>query len=255
MEKIIIMDLDGSILNPDGSIPENLQQLIKRSKNNYWSICTGRSYATTVMTGISKQIPMHALHVFDGGGLISSLSGHIYKTYFLSEKDKDSFINFFNANIDLIEYVFSSCDLTGGVVYSKISNLDFPAIGYVSNLSDYASLIYGNKLTKISIRMKNEFDRNNFSMAGCNFNISTKNIDITSINTNKGSAVCEVLKNLNYKSEDVIFVFNDYNDLPVINHPDLSDITKIRVGNSVDIASEYSVDSQDDVAEILSLLI
>ena len=65
-----------------------------------------------------------------------------------------------------------------------------------------------------------------------------------------------LLETLQIKPEQAVFVFNDRNDLPLVLHPELSQITTIKVGDYLpDIKANYHVASPYKVAEILEKLI
>ncbi len=79
---------------------------------------------------------------------------------------------------------------------------------------------------------------------------------ITDNNINKGISCVELLNELNLSPRDVAFIFNDTNDLPIINHSLLKDITKIKVGHYLpNIASDYCADTPYDVASTIQKLL
>ena len=67
-------------------------------------------------------------------------------------------------------------------------------------------------------------------------------IDVTTAGVHKGSAVVDVLAMLGVSPAETAFVFNDFNDLPVLKHPELSQIVKIKVGDLLpDVAADYAL--------------
>ena len=61
---------------------------------------------------------------------------------------------------------------------------------------------------------------------------------------------------LNLHPSEVAFVFNDRNDLPLVEHPELNEIVKIKVGDYLpDTPAEFHVATPYDVADVLQQLI
>lgn len=61
-----------------------------------------------------------------------------------------------------------------------------------------------------------------------------------------------MLNFMDLKANEVAFIFNDKNDLPIINHPALRDVIKIKVGDYLpEVTSDYHVATPYDVADVL----
>ena len=64
------------------------------------------------------------------------------------------------------------------------------------------------------------------------------------------------MKILKISPREAAFVFNDKNDLPLVTHPLLQDITKIKVGSYLpEIKADYEVVSPYEVADVIANLI
>jgi hypothetical protein len=64
------------------------------------------------------------------------------------------------------------------------------------------------------------------------------------------------LEHLRISPAEAVFVFNDRNDLPLVEHPLLAAITKIKVGDYLpDVVADYSVATPYEVAAVLKQLI
>jgi hypothetical protein len=61
---------------------------------------------------------------------------------------------------------------------------------------------------------------------------------------------------LGVSPSETAFVFNDFNDLSVLEHPELSQIVKLKVGDLLpDVAADYELESPYDVARVLKDLL
>ena len=65
-----------------------------------------------------------------------------------------------------------------------------------------------------------------------------------------------MLTDLGLDASETVFIFNDSNDLPIVNHPELSSVIKIKVGDYLpSISADYHVATPYDVADVLSNII
>jgi hydroxymethylpyrimidine pyrophosphatase-like HAD family hydrolase len=118
-------------------------------------------------------------------------------------------------------------------------------------LDTYQLWSYANPPTKLFLRIKQPL-----ILQGLNWHQNENNIDITAYGINKGSAGCKLLNLLHLNPSEVAFVFNDKNDLPLVEHPELQQITKIKVGSYLpNTKAHYYAKTPFEVAKILSLLI
>jgi hydroxymethylpyrimidine pyrophosphatase-like HAD family hydrolase len=89
---------------------------------------------------------------------------------------------------------------------------------------------------------------------GLNYHSTGNNIDITTAQINKGSGCNLLLERLNIDASHALFIFNDFNDLPLINA--VPDIIKLKVGTLMpEVSADYYAATPHDVAEILRQLL
>jgi hydroxymethylpyrimidine pyrophosphatase-like HAD family hydrolase len=104
------------------------------------------------------------------------------------------------------------------------------------------------------VRVNDKFNKEDFALL--HYNRNENNIDVTPYGIDKGSACLYLLDYLSLKSENVIFIFNDYNDLPLVEKPELDKILKFKVGDRLPhIIADYAVNTPFDVAGVLSKII
>lgn len=144
-----------------------------------------------------------------------------------------------------------------GFAYSK--NLEivnslikkFNKVQITADINQFREWIEYYPTGKISLNVKHEYDLSEL------YYFQNENyFYFTSYGVNKGSAFVEMLNLLNIDAREVAFVFNDKNDLPIINHQQLQDVIKIKVGDYLpEVESDYHVATFYDVADILGNLI
>ena len=249
------MDGDGSTLTHDGIFPENLQKLIYSNPQIKWIMATGRSLDLLERTPIIPFLSHDVPHVLDGGSRIMNLSGEVVCEYPISAHELSLF--FGQLPIEKIEFLYYYLDNQRRFFYSPdLSKWEnnhpiFNSSRRTQDMQEFHDFTLEHPPTKVFMRM-----REAIHLHGVHWNQNESNIDLTAHGVNKGSACCELLKILNASAAEVAFVFNDKNDLPVIKHEHLQDITTIKVGDFLpDVAADYSVATPYQVAEILASLI
>lgn len=253
--KAVLMDGDGSVLTNDGVFPESMQKLIKSNQQIHWIMATGRSLdlleRTPVIPFLSADLP----HVLDGGSRIMKLSREIIREYPISGHELNVLFN--QLTEDLIEFMYYYLDDQHRFFYApdlsiwEGSHPIFNSSKRTNSISGFHKFTEAHPPTKVFIRVKKPI-----SLHGVHWNQNETNIDVTAHGINKGSACLELLKVLKLNPAEVAFVFNDKNDLPVLLHKDLQDITTIKVGSYLpEVTANYHVSSPYEVAEVLGKLL
>lgn len=252
--KAIIMDGDGSTITADHKLPDNLRDLIIANPQTKWIMATGRSLDLLshlpIIDYLSKDVP----HILDGGSRLMNVDGTSIIDFIISSDELECF--FAQLNPAKIDFLYYSLDHNNSFLYSQ--NLDhwgklavFEKVNKCDNLAEYRVTTKKSPPTKIFMRV-NEF----FELKNVTWHNNDQNIDFTAHGVNKGSTCCKLLELLNLSANEVAFVFNDRNDLPLVEHPELQQITKIMVGDYLpEIKADYHVDTPYDVAEVLAKLI
>ena len=253
--KAVIMDGDGSTLTHTNELPNNLRDLILANQHIKWMMATGRSLDLLHKTPIAKYLTADVPHIVDGGSRLMHLDGTSLVDHFLSDDELKLFFKIVSPAA--VNFIYYSPDGINGYVFSSQENFkqtfvfDGDKVNFTDTIEEFASWTTSQPPTKILINTKQ-----NINLDGLYYHQNGNNIDITAHGVNKGSACWELINRLNLMPHEVAFVFNDKNDLPVIEHPGLSGLVTIKVGDWLpQIPSMYSVDSPHDVALVIQQLI
>lgn len=247
--KAVIMDIDGSIL-VDRQIPLELSKLISKTKSLYWIVNSGRNFNNIGKTSIVEYINPETPQIIESGSKIVNFNKYIYRRHILQSSEIDNLFRQLNSDIlKNINYIFFTIGLEHGVVYSPKRNfrVTVPYSKLATDLNQFKNLIYKNSVTKITI---NSDEPLNLIKLNCHLN--GFNTDITTAGVDKGSAYIEVLNFLKLTPQETLFIFNDNNDLPVVNHNKLKGITLLKVGNRLpEIEAHHYVSDPKYVTQIL----
>lgn len=254
--KAIIMDGDGSTLTHDGKLPENLKQLIQNNSQLKWIMATGRSLDLLKRTPIAEHLSKDTFHICDGGSCLIYLDGTIKTKHAIEPHELE--LLFTKIDLDKTSFIYFSPDGIHGYAYSidiflrqRFSSLGLTNIVLTESITEFKKLAFELQPSKILLNITEEFN-----LSGIHYHRNENNIDITKEGINKGSACIELLTELNLHPHECVFVFNDKNDLPLVEHPNLQEITTIKVGNFLpDTQSDYHVSTPHDVAAIIQKLI
>lgn len=253
--KIVVMDGDGSTITHDNKLPDNLRDLILANGQIKWMMATGRSMDLLRATPIHQYLSADIFHIVDGGSCLMYKDGTIHKHYLLKSHEIDALFN--KLDLELSNYLYYSPDGIRGFAYTqnhdialrlaKISN----HVQVTEDITHFRQWLHDHPTGKILLNVKEDYD-----LSELHYNRNENNFDFTSQGVHKGSAFVEMLTMLNIKPQETAFVFNDQNDLPIVNHPDLQDIIKIKVGDYLpNTSADYHVATPHDVAPILQKLI
>ena len=153
----------------------------------------------------------------------------------------------------LSDYLYYSPDGVRGFAYTQ--NLEIANnltkklnnVQITEDINQFRTWLRDYPTGKISLNVKETYD-----LSELHYHQNENYFDFTSSGVNKGSAFAEMLNFMDLKANEVAFVFNDKNDLPIINHPALRDVIKIKVGDYLpEVKSDYQVATPYDVADIL----
>lgn len=253
--KAVIMDGDGSTITHDEIFPDNLRSLIINNQHIKWIMATGRSFdllrRLPIIDYLSKDVP----HILDGGSRLTMYNGKSILDHYLSHAEIENF--FAQLDIDKVNFIYYYLNDEQSYIFSP-SNIDhwrakpqFTQAKATDNLDEYKDWALTNIPTKIFLHVTS-----NIKLDGLNWHQNEHCIDLTACGTTKGSCCTKLLKMLQLTPEEVAFVFNDRNDLPLVLHPELTQITTIKVGNYLpDIVAHHHAADPYEVAGILAKLL
>lgn len=249
--KTVFMDLDGSTLIDKNIIPDDLRNLIIQRKDINWIIATGRSYPSLIKAPFHEILPANSIHIVEGGARLVTLGGKLFKEFLLKPDELQHFFKIIDTNaIDYIYYCHKIHDGQGWFRNPLIEpKFQLPIRRSTHNFQEFENW------TKETTPAKLAFYRNKeLNLEHLNWNINNNYVDITTAGIDKGSGAKEMLSHLGHNPDEAVFIFNDYNDLPLINA--LPTIKKLKVGNLLnDVQAEYTAESPLQVAKVLNNLL
>lgn len=250
----IIMDGDGSSITHDGILPDSLRDLMVANPQINWIMATGRSLDLLRHLPIINYLSPNIPHILDGGSRLNKITGESLHDFFISEEELECFF----AQLDLtqIDFLYYYLDEKRSYLFSEQleswqNRPMFINSSKFDSITTFKQTTLENPPTKVFMRVKNYFELQNLT-----WHNNEKNIDFTAHGVDKGSSCIKLLKALQINPNEVAFVFNDKNDLPLVLHPDLQEITTIKVGEYLpEVKSTYHVATPYDVADIVKTLI
>lgn len=260
MSKVIFLDVDGTLVNENGVVPESAAIAIKetRKNGNYVFLCTGRSKA---------EIYDHILEIgFDG--IIAAAGGYIEtgdQVVFHETVNIDSakhVVEFFNENN--IEFYLES---NGGLFSSKNLKTNLNKLVYNDSMDEktkaeiekgiqpfFDALIENENMIREDINkisfieseipfevIKKEFEAE-FNVIHCTVPAFGENSGELSIpNINKANAIEKLLNHLNLSNTKTYAYGDGMNDLEMIEYVDYG----IAMGN----AKQKLKEAADDITD------
>jgi len=239
--KIVVSDLDGTILKDDGSIGSDTKKLIKQL-HKYgvrFSFATGRLHSAVIdlAAELELQSPIISL---DGCVIKSHPDGKIIFESFLKEKYVKKAIEYAN------DYLLNIALCHADAIYFTEYNSSIPYLinkygaryKEVKSYNDYLKgtleIVYAGDLKESIQFVKNKFM---FPFAfGCatSFFRSQRNpglfyLEIRKAGSTKGKALKRLLKHLNLKPHQAAVIGDWYNDISMFQ----PDIIKVAVANAI----------------------
>lgn len=253
--KAVIMDGDGSTITNNNKLPNSLKQLIIDNQQIKWIMATGRSLELLKKTPIVDYLSSDVVHIVDGGSCLMDLNAACKIRHLISIQELD--LLFSKLDLESINFLYYSPDGLRSYVYSGDKNIMYnfkfhdEYVNYTNEINIFQEWTYKYPPGKILLNAKNKFN-----ISGMYFHQNENNYDITADGINKGSACVELLNELGLQASEVAFVFNDKNDLPIVENKTLKEILKIKVGDQLpNTCSDFCVNTPYDVANVLKSII
>lgn len=252
MIKAILMDGDGSTITADNHVPDNLKELILNNSQLKWIMATGRSLELLKKTPIVEFLSTDVVHIVDGGSCLMDVNAGCKKRHLLSKGEIKCLFD--KLPLHDINFLYYSRDGINSFMFSNDKNIrqNFKFhdeyVQYTNDINIFNGWINTYPPSKILLNCSKKLD-----LTGVYYHQNEDNYDITAEGINKGSACLELLEVLNLSADEVLFVFNDKNDLPIVEHPALKDMPKLKVGDHLpEVNVNFHVATPYDVAEVLN---
>ena len=225
MYKMIVTDLDGTLLDKNKNVSETSKKYLKELKDKGYIICvdTGRtlgrtSYALGEFDYINYIIGNNGTYIYDVCN-----DKNLYESTFKVEDIKELFIKYLDEyevfEINSYEYIFSYCSRTRNIepYVEKIDNKDefFDKINEVYNVT----ISFKNKsMVNVFLEdLKNNYkDIDSFIMEDSFSN--KKWITLINKNDNKYNGLCILKEKLDINNNDIIAFGDGLNDVVMIEN-------------------------------------
>lgn len=223
MNYLIILDLDGTLLNSKKEISDYTKRILNdcQKKNNKIVISTSRSYKRTI--AYANEINADYILSFNGNFICDKKYNIIYHNSF-SKKISKEIINFLEAN---------NYDIIGENLYSSFcTNLCDMNLIEGSSLTIYRALkSYDNYKFLVRGDYKDyEFVKNNLDkFANISYDNTNKLIRILPTNTDKWNGIEKIIERQKQKYKTIVFG-DDISDLESLKNADIG----IRMKNSTE---------------------
>lgn len=252
--RTVIMDGDGSSLTAANELPGSLRDTILSYPHLQWIMATGRSLDLLKQTPICPFLTQNVPHILDGGASLMYLDGRKQVHHDLSGAELR--LLFAQIRPEDINFLYFSRDGVQGFAYAEGTNARekfgyrSEHVTFTNRLEEFAGWTFQLTPTKILLNTKGQP-----RLDGLSHHRNGDYIDITPQGVNKGSACAELMEALGLEVQSTAFVFNDRNDMPVLEHEALAGLITIKVGPLLPkVLSCFSVASPDEVAEIIRAL-
>lgn len=241
--KLIVSDLDGTLLNDKKEMDSNIKELIKllRLQGIYFTIATGRNFNLT--KGIIKELDISLPYICNNGGSFYQKDKCIKINQIEKEYIKNIIVCLKKYNIPFIVYGLNS-------IYTN--NLSEKLEYFVNNIKEIRRTnileeICDEKIIKITV---DSLDFDNFELivndvkkitSSINFNKSENSLyTITDANATKGKGLIYICNLLNINLNSVMSIGDNYNDYSLLDN------SKVKV---------CMKDSQEELKNISDLII
>lgn len=225
--KLIVSDIDGTLLNDNGEIGSESKKLIRElmKENVIISLATGRLHSATIE--IAKQLSLN--------GYIISLDGALIKSYISDKRIFESFLKkrHLQKAIKLSEELLINIALChGDTIYYTENNSILPSLlskygaiytkvgSYSDYIADTLEIVCSSDIKNSIKRMEDKFRFPNTIGCSTSYFRSKKNenifyLEIRKAGCSKGKAFRRLLRHLSLKHQQAAVLGDWYNDLPM----------------------------------------
>jgi Cof subfamily protein (haloacid dehalogenase superfamily) len=267
--KLIVTDIDGTLLNDNGELGQESKKLIKKlmNENVIVSLATGRLHSATM--DIARELSLN--------GFIISLDGAMVKTFADDNTIFESFLKKVNVNkaIEISENLLINIALchAASIYYTEYNSV-IPSLlskygAFYTQVDSYRDYISGTLEIVCSSDMKSSIkqmeEKFNFPYSfGCNTSYfrSKKNenifyLEIRKAGSSKGKALVRLLKYLSVRPWQAAVIGDWYNDITMFQ----TKAVKVAVANAIpelinaaDIVTTKS-NREDGAAEFFEMVL
>lgn len=246
----VLMDLDGSTMSRGGDLPAELERLIRHNPRVRWVLVTGRSYASASKVPHAAVVSQDIPHVFDGGATVMSMSRTlVLQEATLAQSDTQDALSALNP--DAVQYVYASTGARGEGLCWHAPEASVPRLAaghFTSSLDQFRKWLREVPVTKLTVSSDGGIAR----LPGLCYRRNGPIVDVTAAGVDKAFGARALIEFLQADLSRSLFIFNDENDLPVIEDPYFIDLIRVKVGPLLPtVRCHYLVACPEDVALML----
>ena len=261
MYKLVVLDLDGTLLNNDSKISSYSKKVLLElvAKDIKVVLASGRPYQS--MLPFAEELNLKTPLISNNGALIKRPSGETIEEKFIDTeyakdivdyaKNRGLHVSVYFPDQICVERITKRAD-----VHIKEEKVRPQAVGNLKQELDRAPI---NILFNIDENLMLKTIRDLDKQFGSDVSIaqtSDNYIDIMGQNVNKGLGVKFLLKEYNLNLEEVIAFGNNYNDLEMIELAGCGVVTDNAPAEIKDEADRVTTSNQEDgVAKVLAELL
>ena len=260
--KLIAIDIDGTLLNPQGTITERNYSTLKKAiaQGIIVALCTGRSYfmAQKVVGEFDFELPL-VLH--NGAEIVNSSDGQMIEHWPLAQEvARQGVILMKQFSLEPIVYDFH--EGKHKLVYESINPTNEAYVRYMSTkesilhkTDDLISYIDHNPMQLVAIHqesiirnampiLKNHIDANVFT-SGRLFNLEYWFLEVLQSGASKAAAVEHLAKLHNIDKKEIMAIGDNFNDLEMMEYAHLS-IAMNNAPDEVKAVADFVTESNND---------
>ncbi|MBN1366570.1 MAG: HAD family phosphatase [Dehalococcoidales bacterium] len=226
--KLLILDIDGTLVGKDGTVSPEDKQALKQAieAGVIVSLCTGRAFQGSLR--VLKELSLDGYHTFhDGAQVFNPDTGHSLFSQPLKPEVIGQLIDWAHLReMDIELYSLSA-------YYSERENwttqvhrsyfdipvviTDYDTIIGKENIIKMQTVVTNREQTEKAIALKKEFnDRCHFSPVKSPAFPDVDFINIISPEVSKGKAIGRLATHLNIKKEEIMAMGDGINDIPLV---------------------------------------
>lgn len=265
MYKLVVSDMDGTLLNSQKKISQYNQKIIKQAiqQGTIFVLATGRIYGSARV--YAKQLELNTPIMACNGGIIrNSIDGEILfdepidktacKRVFDFLKETGSYFHFYGADVFYTEQIENE-SFEYAAWNKSLPKEDRVTIKEISNAHD---VLDKDKIYKILVHcrkdMRRSFYYNELSKIS-NITLTSSwhdNFEVCGKNVAKGNAVKRFAEEMNIRPEEVICIGDNQNDMSMIDYAGVG----VAMGNAEDIVKQAAdiiapTNDEDGVGKVL----
>jgi Cof subfamily protein (haloacid dehalogenase superfamily) len=250
MKKLLVIDLDGTLLTDNKKITEKARNSLRKAQEKGVEVCiaTGRDFNS------AKHFPIRfdlRFHMICSNGAMIKDPFSLRELFRLSVDTKDvKEVLKYALEIDTLLHIFTEHDwyiskvAHSAINYGRSNNLTYKMIQDIENWEELDIIKMVVVDTPEKIDMLEEWVKNR----GLAINLvrsDSRSIDLTHKNASKGNAVKWLSKYLGIEKENIIAIGNYYNDIDMFKVANIG----VAMNNSPDLVkkeADYVTKSNED---------